>query len=101
MADPHALTVGIHIRSGFADGLIPTPGGADSSAPPGEEEEEEEEEAREAWRLASDEWHSLVEAAVDCALALEVIMSTMAMVQVEKKYQCQTSCGALPLPSLF
>jgi hypothetical protein len=69
LADPHALTIGLHVRSGFADGH---PDGYPDGHPDSRRRDPVEEEAAGVWALAAAEWSGLVEAAVDCALALEV-----------------------------
>lgn len=62
LADPHALTLGLHVRTGFADGH-PDRRSRSSAG--------EEADAAGARARAADEWRALVEGAVDCALALE------------------------------
>lgn len=63
LADPHALTLGLHVRTGFADNH-PDRRSRSSAG--------EEADAAGARARAADEWRALVEGAVDCALALEV-----------------------------
>jgi hypothetical protein len=57
LADPHALTIGIHIRCGAADGHV--------------DSRKVDDEIRENMELARTEWPVLIKNAIACALAYE------------------------------